>query len=683
MVKAGLGAKIFLAIATVVILVLGGALWLTKRDADRAAETSIDRALGATQTAIRDALAARSAALRRVTAGLAQVPTYVSRIDEAIRSGDRAALLDQVDEFREQLGVAWALITDDAGILQAWTLDRDLYNEDFSEGSLIGLALAGEQTEGAWVEETFEGEVLFQAVGVPIFDPSRTTVFGVLVAALPIDSVFAGDIKSYTDSDVAFFSLDPDGAAVVSLSTIERDAIATVLAAIDMEASVAPDAPTDRVDIHATGERMIGVIGPLNTAAGFPLGGYIGLRSWDRELAAYSRLQRTIAIAFAVGLALAVLASLILARQITRPVRRLVDLTRRVGEGQYTGAAEITTRDEIGELARAFATMLQELKAKDELVEFLSSSAGQTLRLDEQATLPDNVPAQPTSTSATQTFAAGQRIAGRYVIKEVIGVGGMGVVYRAHDMELDEPVAIKTLRSEAMQADANLIERFKQEIRLARRITHRNVVRTHDLGEFRGMYFITMEYVEGTTLKDIIRKSGSIPPRITVTIGKQLCRALEVAHEQGVIHRDVKPHNVVVESGGFIKVMDFGIARLAANPDRSLTAVGAAVGTPDYMAPEQMMGEQIDRRADIYAMGAVLFECVTGRLVFEAPSIPALMAKHLEEMPPDPRELNPSIPDSLAQVILKALAKQRTERWQSAAELHAALDRLDLRTMTA
>jgi eukaryotic-like serine/threonine-protein kinase len=255
----------------------------------------------------------------------------------------------------------------------------------------------------------------------------------------------------------------------------------------------------------------------------------------------------------------------------------------------------------------------------------------------------------------------------------------MGVVYRAFDREVGEAVAIKALRPDLGDIDATLLERFKQELRLARRITHRNVVRTYDLGEVDGTYYITMELVRGTTVAMLIREAGRLDLPATLTIGKQVCRALEVAHEEGIIHRDVKPQNLLVDHSGFLKVMDFGIARLAEHPSepgRALTAVGVVVGTPQYMAPEQLFGEPVDGRADLYATGAVLFECVTGRPVFEAPSLVALLARHLEDAPPDPRQLNADIPESLAAVILRALARKPDDRWPTASHFLHALEQV-------
>jgi len=264
-----------------------------------------------------------------------------------------------------------------------------------------------------------------------------------------------------------------------------------------------------------------------------------------------------------------------------------------------------------------------------------------------------------------------------YKILSRLGAGGMGVVYRAFDRELQEPVAIKTLRPEAMAGGTVALDRFKQEIRLARRIAHRNVVRTYDLGEQNGVYYLTMEYVEGTSLKQLIVSRGKLPVAVALTVGKQLCRALEVAHAEGVIHRDIKPQNIVVEPSGFLKVMDFGIARLANPPQgKGLTEAGTSIGTPDYMSPEQLAGAELDQRSDLYAAGVVLFECVTGRVPFEAETTWALVAKHLEEDSPDPRTFNAEVPGELAAVILKAMAKEPKDRFATASEMHDALARI-------
>ncbi len=668
--------------------VLGGALYFTWRRANQAADGSIDKALTATQSAIDDALTGRSRALLQVTAGLAQVPDYVARISEALTSGNRSDLLDQADEFREQTGAAWALITDGAGILQAWTYERYVFDDDLSESSLVGLGLQGDSTQGIWIEPTDEGDVIFQAVGVPVFDPSRTLIYAMLVTAQTVDSAFAADLQRHTNSDVVFFALDTLGIPQVAVSTLPRGPIDSAIASLDTDSALTDASQHTRIRMPVAGETLVGVAGALYTASGFPVGGYVGFRSREVELAAFTALRRTMLYVFGGGLGLALLTSLIVARQITRPVGRLLRATRRVGEGQYTGTIEITSGDEIGELAAAFEKMVRELKAKDELVEYLSGGSdvtvavGQTKGADRVQRTERRQPTVPTGVVA-QRLEIGSLLGNRYEIRDVLGTGGMGVVYRAHDRELDETVAIKTLRPDVVHGDTSMLDRFKQEIRLARRITHRNVVRTHDLGEVDGMYFITMEYVEGTTLKGLIRKRGRLPPAVTITIGKQLCRALAVAHEEGVIHRDIKPQNLVVDPSGFLKVMDFGIARLAERSKEGLTSTGAAVGTADYIPPEQLMGEILDGRADLYSSGVVLFECVTGRPVFSAPTLMALMAKHLEERPEDPRRLNPDVPEALSRVILKALEKRPGNRFASAEAMYEALDGIRIEARAA
>jgi serine/threonine protein kinase len=255
----------------------------------------------------------------------------------------------------------------------------------------------------------------------------------------------------------------------------------------------------------------------------------------------------------------------------------------------------------------------------------------------------------------------------------------MGMVYKANDLELGETLAIKTLKPEMVAADSSALERFKSEIKLARRIAHRNVVRTYDLGEIGGQYYITMEYVEGKSLKDLIRERGRLPASVVLPIAKQLCRALEVSHDEGVIHRDIKPQNMVVQGDGVLKVMDFGIARLASRPaEGGHTQAGMVVGTPEYMAPEQLLGDELDVRADLYATGVVLYECLVGKVPHTADTPIALIAKVLEEEPRPPIAVHPDIPQALSELVLAALAKERAHRPSSAADLHTQLDQIIL-----
>ncbi len=244
-------------------------------------------------------------------------------------------------------------------------------------------------------------------------------------------------------------------------------------------------------------------------------------------------------------------------------------------------------RDAVGRLARVFDTMATNVRAREQQLH----ERVRALKTDITKARESN--AGGPGGLAPITLQTGERIANRYEILATLGRGGMGAVFRARDSELGEEIALKTLRKESV-ADEATIERFKSEIRLARKITHRNVVRTHDLGEYDGGYFLTMELVEGITVRELIDTRGVLSMESVLAIGTQLADALAAAHAEGVIHRDVKPHNLLVDGEGVLKVMDFGVARLTDRAGAGLTEIGLVVGTPAYMPPEQLLGEEVD-----------------------------------------------------------------------------------------
>jgi HAMP domain-containing protein/predicted Ser/Thr protein kinase len=675
-----LGVKVFVATALVVVVALGGALFLTKRKADAAADESIRRALTATQSNIQAVVDGRYSELTKELQILAQQSPIYARIERALQTNSQSNIYDQAEQIRAATGAAWVAITDRSGVLQATTLDATAQGDSLGEGSLVALALEGNATQGLWLEvdQATGADQPFQAVGVPVrTGGADAPIIAVFIAALPIDSAFAADLKRRTNSEIVFYLLDQEGKPVPSTTTLPAEVdIAPSLAAM----SGAMGADSGLIEIEAGGIPWAGVGGPLLTAADEPLGGYVGLRSRRDELAAFMALRESFPTAFLVGLGIALVASLAIARTVTGPVNRLVKATREVREGKFSGEIVVGSRDEVGELAEAFKRMIGELKEKQDLVELLSSGQGATVQMGAgDLRLVTTGAPTPRPSALGISLMPGQTLSNRYDIKEVLGAGGMGMVFRAWDRELQESVAIKTLKPEVM--DASSIERFKQEIRLARKIAHRNVVRNYDLGESDGMLYITMEYVEGTSLEKLIRQRGKLPIGVAMTIGKQLLRALEAAHEMGVIHRDVKPQNIVVDPTGSVKVMDFGIARLAESKQqeqKGLTAAGSVIGTPQYMSPEQLMASDIDARADLYAAGAVIFECLTGRVVFEADNMAMLILAQIEQPAPDPRTLNPAVPHDLSLVILKALEKTREARWASAAAFCEALDQVQV-----
>jgi serine/threonine-protein kinase len=289
----------------------------------------------------------------------------------------------------------------------------------------------------------------------------------------------------------------------------------------------------------------------------------------------------------------------------------------------------------------------------------------------EQTMLAGLPPARGTLVVSRDEPQVGTLFAARYEIQSVLGKGGMGTVYKAHDRELDELVAIKTLRHRALWADPLLLDRFKQEIRLARRITHANVLRTHDLGEWNGLKFLSMEFVEGQTLEQLLESEGVLPTPVALWIAKQVCTGLAAAHEVGVIHGDIKPQNIIVEPAGGLKIMDFGSARLT--DERGMTGTGTVIGTLGYMSPEQARGLPLSFRSDIYSTGIVLYELFTGSLPFEGDSPLAVVLKHVNNAPPLPRSRNPRIDARVAAIITKCIEKDAASRFQSVGELYEAL----------
>jgi serine/threonine-protein kinase len=247
-------------------------------------------------------------------------------------------------------------------------------------------------------------------------------------------------------------------------------------------------------------------------------------------------------------------------------------------------------------------------------------------------------------------------------------------------------VALKLLRPEALASDPTLLERFKQEIKLARRITHRNVLRTHDFGETAGVPYISMEYLEGVTLKDLVRNRGALPLGVGLSIAKQMCHGLGAAHAGGVVHRDIKPQNMLIlPETAELKIMDFGISRVSSvdAEGSGLTTAGTVMGTPDYMPPEQAQGRPADFRSDLYSLSVVLFEIFTGKLPFKGETPMAVVVAHIQQAPPRPRSVNPKLPPELEAAILKGLEKDPARRWQTADEILEALSAISTKAEAA
>jgi eukaryotic-like serine/threonine-protein kinase len=285
----------------------------------------------------------------------------------------------------------------------------------------------------------------------------------------------------------------------------------------------------------------------------------------------------------------------------------------------------------------------------------------------------DSGPGSRPSVDFSLTLLPGSDLGPRYGIERLLGEGGMGKVYLAQDRELNRKVALKLVRPE-LANDPRSLERLKQELLLASSISHKNILRIHDLGEATGVKYISMAYIEGSDLHDILEDAGKLPIKRALRMARQLVGALEAAHAENVVHRDLKPRNILVGKSDQIYVADFGLAKSLATDLSGMTHTGAIVGTPRYMSPEQVQGQAVDHRADLYAFGLILYEMVTGDVPFRGASSLERMYQRVKEKPKNPQVLNPEVPDYLAQIIMGCLEKEPERRYQNAGQILRDLD---------
>ena len=272
---------------------------------------------------------------------------------------------------------------------------------------------------------------------------------------------------------------------------------------------------------------------------------------------------------------------------------------------------------------------------------------------------------------ASPALQPGSVLGGRYEILQLLGEGGMGAVYKARDREVDRLVALKVIRPE-LASQPEVLRRFKQELILARQITHKNVIRIFDLGEADGIKFISMDYIEGQDLRSVLREKGKLAPGEATAVMVQVCQALEAAHTEGVVHRDLKPQNIMIDSQGRATVMDFGIAR--SMELTGMTQTGALLGTPDYMSPEQAKGQEVDARSDLFTLGIIFYELLTGKTPYQADTVLGLLLKRTQERARPPIELDPAIPRYLNDVVVRCLEIDPQVRYQKAADIVADVE---------
>ncbi len=868
--RLGLQAKIFLVSLLLVVGLTSALLLFSYRRASQLAQDSLRVALTSTRELYENLEADRLEKLQLINSVIVESPYFKAAVVEM----DAATTLDSAQTMVEQVGSDFMIVTDVDGRVVARTDIPALTGVDLSGTPLVGKAIEGESFGGVWREENR----LYHAVSVP-FGVGQE-ILGAVVTGYEIDDELAQDIKRFAECEVVFFAKTAAGYQEAGTTLAE-----STVALRDWLSAASMPAEYEDVRLPLQGETFQAIFAPLTTAPtgpaenDEPVGLFAALRSRDRELAAFRSFQRSVLLVGLLGVAVAVGASHFLASGIARPLRKLVTVTDRIREGDYSSDVDAPAGGEIGALASAFRSLLGELREKQVMEKFLSKSAaemiqktdpgaaatgerrpvtvlfsdlkahtafkegnedpkevlrrvnhslsrqselveryggqvdkfvgdrmmaifkgedrvwpaircaisiqhlldsegdkaalvpgiglstgdavfgavGSSNRLDysllgravhvagrladealpgdvllsheayakvqdrasaealaplklqgieeavpvyslstgpirqqqiasartasgtsptSAATLVDGVSEKPALTLSS--LEPGTVLVRRYEIRRVLGSGGMGMVFQAHARDLDEPVALKILRPEIATMDPQILERFKTEIRVARRIAHRNVVRTFDFGDADGIKFISMEFIQGMTLKQLFRSKGALPLGVGLQIAKQAAAGLVAAHDMGVVHRDVKPHNIMLTPQSDVKIMDFGIVRDTTKSEGSgMTQTGIIMGTPDYMSPEQAMGKgDLDYRSDVYSFGVVLYEMFTGALPFRGESPISIAMKHIQEEPKAPCAVNPKMPLELEAIIQRAMRKPPEARYPRMADLLADLYRL-------
>jgi len=358
------------------------------------------------------------------------------------------------------------------------------------------------------------------------------------------------------------------------------------------------------------------------------------------------------------------------------PVQQIEGLLREAGEGEVLLSPAVH-----GEVAPTLARAGLDVQPQRGLLStqpLYLLSAGDAALATGAAAAPAGTaaPASGDGERATlSAFGAGSLFGARFEILGSLGAGGMGRVFKARDRELDDVVALKMLKPE-VAGDRALVERLKSELKLARKITHPNVLRTFDFGEIDGVPYISMEYVRGLTLRSMLEQSGRLPFKAGLHLSRQILAGLAAAHALGILHRDIKPENIILDSIGDAKLMDFGLARPVDRLEKGVTQAGFIVGTPHYLAPEQLQGLDAGPPADVYACGVVLYEIFTGHLPLGGENAVEILMQHLKQPPVDPRTYWPEMPAPLQATLLRCLEKDPAARFTDASALAAEIEKL-------
>ncbi len=666
----GLRTGLFLGSALLLTLTIGAAIAFLTQKSQRVADQKIREDLNVVPAIFEGYRSTQASARERAVKSLAEEAGTKALMAE-IRDHPET-FHDSAQGFAKALGARAVYLFDSAGVLLARS-DREAGEEtgrDFSGISWVDVPRETKTESSAFILELARDHALSLVASAAVTQGlgAEQRLNGVMAGVFEMSTDRAREFSILTAGEVAF---------VANVAPPNEPAQSEVLAATPKFAAPMPEAmreltnrvfeqerQSEPVELSVGEETFMASALPIRSGRGDVIAALVVGRSKDAEMAPFLEIRRSLLIVGALALLLSLPLSLALAQGLAGPIRKLAEGARKIARGDLNVSLP-TARGEVGALARAFEAMVGELKEKallEALVANLQRRPGDiTFR-----------GAMPGGRESGASGEVGHIFAGRYELLSELGKGGMGVVFRARDRELDEEVALKILKTVGEERSAQA-DRLRQEIKLARAITHPNVVRAFDFGETAGSRFLTMEYVPGTTLREVIDARGGLEITSALQIAKQICRGLAAVHMAGIIHGDLKPQNVMVMGSGVAKLMDFGVARTRAHQDPGGISV---VGTPVYMSPEQAKGADLDERSDIYSAGVMMYEMFTGQPPFRAMEVTEILQMHLSTPAPDPRTIRPELPASLAEIIVTCLSKHRAQRPATAMDLDRWLMRV-------
>ena len=656
-----LGTRLFLLFALVIVFAVGSAIGVTHWLSRNALDDTVESALGASEAVQKFFQSQELRELELISELVASDRAFVAYVTQAMMSEgeiDTRSITDLLAERRTDQEFEFAALLDPSGVTLAETGGVVRIGRNLAQLPLVARVIDDLAVDsGLWIEP----DAAMMVAAVPLV--SGRTVQAFLLTGKVISPALARSIAQVSRTEVAYLHLGNAGLRPI-VSTLDAGRMQAFTSALnarpDVVEELAAGRELSRVELSLDGQPWIIRINSIGNMGG---GALVSAVPREQIVGSFTAITNVLLISGAVAIVFASFFSIIAARRFLRPIERLTAIATSATRGEFPREIQVQGSGEIASLETAFNSVVADLREQRAMEQFLAELWQRVENIDiadsrAETELdgggPDNDNVHP----------VGTRLGDRYEILECLGHGGMGVVYQVRDVELDEVVALKMLR---ITSGFDGVSAMKNEIRLARRITHPNVVRTFDFAQIDDHPVITMEYVRGVTLNRAISAFGCIEYFAAMRLVRQICAGLAAAHRVGVLHRDIKPANVIINYNA--KVMDFGIAQPSVMRRDARNARDSIAGTPDYIAPEQIRGENVDARADIYALGVMMFEVFTGNLPFSGDSSREVLQARLKKEPRQPAEFWPEIPERLNTLIMNCLARDPRRRIQSVDEV--------------